>query len=94
MNAQKTAENTELIHRIPPRKKKGNFLNLKMKENALEKSLIALCTFFLKKAEKIEENRYHIMVDYDKDERDRDGNPYLILWTDDQSCAARAFYKI
>ena len=33
------------------------------------------------------------MVDYDKDDETEMVIRILILWTDDQSCAARAFYK-
>ena len=62
----KTAENTELIHRIPPRKRRVIF-ELEDERNALERVLLHFA-HFPKKAEKIEENRYHIMVDYDKDD--------------------------
>ena len=62
----KTAENTELIHRIPPRKRRV-FFELEDERNALERVLLHFA-HFPKKAEKIEENRYHIMVDYDKDD--------------------------
>ena len=62
----KTAENTELIHRIPPRKRRVIF-ELEDERNALERVLLHFA-HFPKKAEKIEENRYHITVDYDKDD--------------------------
>ena len=62
----KTAENTELIHRIPPRKRRVIF-ELEDERNALERVLLHFA-HFPKKAEKIEQNRYHIMVDYDKDD--------------------------
>lgn len=62
----KTAENTELIHRIPPRKRRV-FFELEDERNALERVLLHFA-HFPKKVEKIEENRYHIMVDYDKDD--------------------------
>ena len=62
----KTAENTELIHRIPPRKRRVIF-ELEDERNALERVLLHFA-HFPKKAEKIDQNRYHIMVDYDKDD--------------------------
>ena len=51
MNAQKTAENTELIHRIPPRKRRVIF-ELEDERNALERVLLHFA-HFPKKAEKI-----------------------------------------
>lgn len=40
----KTAENTELIHRIPPRKRRVIF-ELEDERNALERVLLHFCTF-------------------------------------------------
>ena len=62
----KTNENTELIHRIPPRKRRVIF-ELEDERNALERVLLHFA-HFQKKAERIEENRYQIAVDYDKDD--------------------------
>lgn len=61
-----TDENTELIHRIPPRKRKVIF-ELEDERNALERVLLHFA-HFPKKAERIAKNKYQITVDYDKDD--------------------------
>ena len=60
------SENAELIHRIPPRKRRVIF-ELKDERNALERALLHFA-HFPKKAERIERNQYQITIDYDKDD--------------------------
>lgn len=62
----KTTENTKLIHRIPPRKRRVIF-ELEDERNALERVLLQFA-HFPKKAERIAKNKYQITVDYDKDD--------------------------
>lgn len=60
------SKNTELIHRIPPRKRRVIF-ELEDERNALERVLLHFA-HFPKKAERIGKNKYQITVDYDKDD--------------------------
>ena len=60
------SKNTELIHRIPPRKRRVVF-ELEDERNALERVLLHFA-HFSKKAERIAKNKYQITVDYDKDD--------------------------
>lgn len=60
------SKNTELIHRIPPRKRRVVF-ELQDERNALERVLLHFA-HFPKKAERIAKNKYQITVDYDKDD--------------------------
>ena len=62
----KTTENTKLIHRIPPRKRRVIF-ELEDERKALERVLLQFA-HFPKKAERIAKNKYQITVDYDKDD--------------------------
>lgn len=62
----KITENTKLIHRIPPRKRRVIF-ELEDERNALERVLLQFA-HFPKKAERIAKNKYQITVDYDKDD--------------------------
>lgn len=63
---EEMSENTELIHRIPPRKRRVIF-ELEDERNALERVLLHFA-HFPKKAKRVEENKYQITFDYDKDD--------------------------